>query len=174
MKKIFLFAAMALFTLTASAQVKFAYVDFNEIVMLMPESDAARTQMQTAQKEANETYESLPGLRPSRRARRRNSLTSRTGSRNSSRLSRSSFSSNSSSLWSLSRRRLLRLSRSLRRPVVTPWSSIPASSSTLTSPSARILLPTPGRLSTSLPEGLSRLSRRSSRHSNSSNNLIIP
>ncbi|MBQ5980510.1 MAG: OmpH family outer membrane protein [Bacteroidales bacterium] len=59
MKKIFLFAAMALFTLTASAQVKFAYVDFNEIVMLMPESDAARTQMQAAQKEANETYESM-------------------------------------------------------------------------------------------------------------------
>ena len=59
MKKILLFAAMALFTLTASAQAKFAYVNFNEIVMLMPEADAARTQMQTAQKEANETYESM-------------------------------------------------------------------------------------------------------------------
>ena len=59
MKKIFLFAAMALFTLTASAQAKFAYVDFNELVMLMPESDAARTQMQTAQKEASETYQSM-------------------------------------------------------------------------------------------------------------------
>ena len=59
MKKILMFAAMALFTLTASAQAKFAYVDFNELVMLMPESDAARTQMQTAQKEANETYQSM-------------------------------------------------------------------------------------------------------------------
>ena len=59
MKKILLFAAMALFTLTASAQAKFAYVNFNEIVMLMPEADAARAQMQTAQKEANETYESM-------------------------------------------------------------------------------------------------------------------
>lgn len=59
MKKIVLFAAMALFTLTASAQVKFAYVDFNELVMLMPESDAARAQMQTAQKEANDTYQSM-------------------------------------------------------------------------------------------------------------------
>ena len=59
MKKIFLFAAMALFTLTASAQAKFAYVNFNEIVMLMPESDAARTQMQAAQKEASDTYQSM-------------------------------------------------------------------------------------------------------------------
>ena len=37
MKKILLIAAMALFTLTASAQAKFAYVDFNELVMLAPE-----------------------------------------------------------------------------------------------------------------------------------------
>ena len=59
MKKIFLFAAMALFTLTASAQGKFAYVNFNELVMLMPEADAARAQMQTAQKEANDTYQSM-------------------------------------------------------------------------------------------------------------------
>ena len=36
MKKILLIAAMALFTLTASAQAKFAYVDFNELVMLAP------------------------------------------------------------------------------------------------------------------------------------------
>ena len=49
MKKIFLFAAMAFLTFTATAQVKFAYVDFNELVMLMPEADAARTQMQAAQ-----------------------------------------------------------------------------------------------------------------------------
>ena len=59
MKKIFLFAAMAFFTLTASAQVKFAYVNFNELVMLTPEADAARTQMQAAQKEANDTYQSM-------------------------------------------------------------------------------------------------------------------
>ena len=59
MKKIFLFAAMALFTLTASAQVKFAYVNFNELVMLAPEADAARAQMQAAQKEAGDTYQSM-------------------------------------------------------------------------------------------------------------------
>ena len=59
MKKIVLIAAMALLTLTASAQGKFAIVDFNELVMLMPEADAARTQMQAAQKEANDTYQSM-------------------------------------------------------------------------------------------------------------------
>ena len=59
MKKILLIAAMALFTLTASAQAKFAYVDFNELVMLMPEADAARSQMQAAQKEAQETLQSM-------------------------------------------------------------------------------------------------------------------
>ncbi len=59
MKKILLIAAMALFTFTASAQAKFAFVDFNELVMLMPEADAARTQMQAAQKEAQETLQSM-------------------------------------------------------------------------------------------------------------------
>ena len=59
MKKILLIAAMALFTLAASAQAKFAYVDFNELVMLSPEADAARTQMQAAQKEAQETLQSM-------------------------------------------------------------------------------------------------------------------
>ena len=59
MKKILLIAAMALFTLTASAQAKFAYVDFNELVMLAPEADAARSQMQAAQKEAQETLQSM-------------------------------------------------------------------------------------------------------------------
>ncbi len=59
MKKILMIAAMALFTLTASAQAKFAYVDFNELVMLSPEADAARSQMQAAQKEAQETLQSM-------------------------------------------------------------------------------------------------------------------
>ncbi len=59
MKKIVLIAAMALLTLTASAQAKFAYVDFNVLVMLCPEADEARAQMQAAQKEANDTYSSM-------------------------------------------------------------------------------------------------------------------
>lgn len=52
-------AAMALFTLSASAQAKFAIVDYNELVTLMPEADAARTQMNAAQKEAQDTYQSM-------------------------------------------------------------------------------------------------------------------
>jgi outer membrane protein len=43
MKKIILVAAVALMSFAAKAQdLKFAYVDFNELVMLMPEMDEAR------------------------------------------------------------------------------------------------------------------------------------
>ena len=59
MKKIILFAAMALVSLTVSAQGKFAYVNFNELVMLMPEADEARTTMNTASKEADDTYKTM-------------------------------------------------------------------------------------------------------------------
>ena len=59
MKKILIFAAMAMLSLTASAQAKFAVVEFNELVMLAPEADAARTQMQAASKEAQETLTSM-------------------------------------------------------------------------------------------------------------------
>lgn len=59
MKKIILFAAMALFALSASAQGKFAHVNFSELVQLMPEADSARAQMQAASKEADETYQSM-------------------------------------------------------------------------------------------------------------------
>lgn len=52
-------AAMALLTLAASAQSKFAIVDFNQLVMLSPEADAARAQMQAASKEAQETLQSM-------------------------------------------------------------------------------------------------------------------
>lgn len=51
MKKMFLIAAMATLSLAAAAQSpKFAYVDFNEIVMLMPEMDSARATMEENQK----------------------------------------------------------------------------------------------------------------------------
>jgi outer membrane protein len=59
MKKIALIAVMALFTLVAPAQVKIAHVNFNELVILMPESDNARSTLEAAQKEANETYQSM-------------------------------------------------------------------------------------------------------------------
>lgn len=54
-----MFAAMAMMALTASAQAKFAYVNFNELVMLMPEADDARAQMTAAQNEAYETLQSM-------------------------------------------------------------------------------------------------------------------
>ena len=60
MKKMFLIAAMAIASIAATAQdFKFAYVDMNELIMLMPEMDEARTQMETAQQEAQETYAAM-------------------------------------------------------------------------------------------------------------------
>jgi len=59
MKKIFLLAAMALFTLSASAQVKIAHVNFSELYQLTSDADAARSTMAAAQKEANETFQSM-------------------------------------------------------------------------------------------------------------------
>ena len=49
MKRIIIIAAMALMSVSAFAQ-KFAYVDFNELVMLMPEMDEARATMEENQK----------------------------------------------------------------------------------------------------------------------------
>ncbi len=51
MKKILLTAAVVLMSVAAGAQsFKWAYVDFNEIVMLMPEMDEARATMEENQK----------------------------------------------------------------------------------------------------------------------------
>ena len=47
MKKLIIIAAMALMSVAAMAQeTKFAYVNFNEIVMLMPEMDEARATLE--------------------------------------------------------------------------------------------------------------------------------
>ena len=59
MKKLILIAAAALLSLAASAQVKIGYVNFSELVQLMPESDQARERYQALQKDANETYETM-------------------------------------------------------------------------------------------------------------------
>jgi outer membrane protein len=57
MKRILLIAAMAVMSVAASAQnFKFAFVDMNELIMLMPEMDEARAKMETAELEAQETY----------------------------------------------------------------------------------------------------------------------
>lgn len=51
MKRIILIAAMAVMSVAASAQnFKWAYVDFSEIIMLMPEMDSARATMEENQK----------------------------------------------------------------------------------------------------------------------------
>ena len=51
MKRIILIAAMAVMSVAASAQnLKFAYVDFNEVIMLMPEMDQARATLEENQK----------------------------------------------------------------------------------------------------------------------------
>lgn len=60
MKKIFMIAAMALVCAAASAQdLKFAHVNFGELVQLMPEMDAAREQSDSAAQEAQETYQTM-------------------------------------------------------------------------------------------------------------------
>ena len=58
MKKILAIAAMALLTLTASAQ-KLGRVNFTELYQLMPEADAAREQINAMQNEAQETFNSM-------------------------------------------------------------------------------------------------------------------
>ena len=60
MKRIILIAAMAVASVAASAQdFKFAYVDFTELVQLMPEADSARVQTEAASLEAQETYQAM-------------------------------------------------------------------------------------------------------------------
>jgi len=54
MKKLFVIALAALATLTASAQT-FGRVNFQELLMLAPEMDAAREAIAASQKEAEET-----------------------------------------------------------------------------------------------------------------------
>lgn len=59
MKKFVIFAAMALLTLSASAQVKLARVNFTELYQLTSAADSARSQMAVAQKEAQDTFQSM-------------------------------------------------------------------------------------------------------------------
>ena len=60
MKKIALIAAAALVSIAASAQdFKLGYVDFTEIMQLMPEMDSARVQIDAASMEAQETYQAM-------------------------------------------------------------------------------------------------------------------
>ena len=60
MKKIFIIAAMALVSVAATAQnLKFGYVNYTEIIQLMPEMDSVRVQIEAQEKE---TYETLGAM----------------------------------------------------------------------------------------------------------------
>lgn len=59
MKRVILIAAMALVSVAGFAQQKFAHVNFNELVYLMPDMDAAREQMAASQQEASDTYQAM-------------------------------------------------------------------------------------------------------------------
>ena len=60
MKKIIIIAAMALVSLAATAQeTKLAYVDFNEVIMLMPEMDAARATLEENETTQDEVLQAM-------------------------------------------------------------------------------------------------------------------
>ena len=60
MKKIFLIIAAASLSFAASAQgAKFAYVNYTELVQLMPEADQARAQIDAQSLEFEETYQGM-------------------------------------------------------------------------------------------------------------------
>ena len=60
MKKILLIAAAAIVSFSASAQnLKFAHVNYTELVQLMPEADQARTALAASRKEAEETFQGM-------------------------------------------------------------------------------------------------------------------
>ena len=60
MKKILLIAALACMSLAATAQnFKFGYVNYTELVQLMPEMDSVRVQIEAQEKE---TYETLSAM----------------------------------------------------------------------------------------------------------------
>ena len=60
MKKIIIIAAMALVSLAATAQeTKIAYVDFNEVIMLMPEMDEARATLEENRKTNDEILQAM-------------------------------------------------------------------------------------------------------------------
>ena len=60
MKRIIIIAAMAIVSLAASAQdLKFGYVNYTELVQLMPAMDSVRVQLEAQEKE---TYETLGAM----------------------------------------------------------------------------------------------------------------
>lgn len=59
MKKVLLIAAMALMTIAASAQQKFAHVNLNELITLSTDFVTAQKTLQASQQEAQDTYATM-------------------------------------------------------------------------------------------------------------------
>lgn len=59
MKKILLIAVLGLASVAGFAQQKFAHVNSQELITLMPEADKAREVMEASSNEAQETYQSM-------------------------------------------------------------------------------------------------------------------
>ena len=61
MKKFFVIvsAANASVAFADAQNLKFGYVNFDEVVMLMAETDSARADLEVAQKDANDTYQAM-------------------------------------------------------------------------------------------------------------------
>ena len=59
MKKILLIAVLGLASVAGFAQQKFAHVNSQELITLMPEADKAREVMEISSNEAQETYQSM-------------------------------------------------------------------------------------------------------------------
>ncbi len=60
MKRLILIAAAAIVSFSVSAQtLKFAHVNYSELVQLMPETDEARAQINAQTQEFDETYQSM-------------------------------------------------------------------------------------------------------------------
>lgn len=61
MKRIIVIVAMAMLTVSAFAQQKFAHVNFSELVQLCPEADEARAAMTASQQEVQQTFQEMVG-----------------------------------------------------------------------------------------------------------------
>lgn len=59
MKKIILSAAVAFVAASGFAQPKFAHVNMQELIQLMPAADSARATISASQKEAQDTFQSM-------------------------------------------------------------------------------------------------------------------
>ncbi len=173
MKKIFLLAAMALFTLSASAQVKIAHVNFSELYQLTSDADAARSTMAAAQKEANETFQSMyEEFQTKYNEYQQKSSTWTPAIKENKEKELSEINNRLQEFQQSIQQELAQKEQQLYEPMDMRWSSIPRSISMPTTPSARISRPMPRKPLESLRTGPSSPCRKSFRHRLSSSNII--